>query len=143
MTPEAILFPVIFLVLLTFGIALWMGWLRFEAVRRGDLAPRYYELNRGGKPPDYLAKVANNYNNLLELPMLFYLLAVLLYVTRQVDWAQWFLAWLFVASRYVHSYIHTNSNHVPHRMRAFIAGSAILITMWLIFIARFTQSYFG
>jgi hypothetical protein len=44
---EAIIYPVFALVTLTFVIAIWMGKLRVEAIKRGDLNPRYYELNRG------------------------------------------------------------------------------------------------
>ena len=49
---DAIIYPVFALVTLTFVIAIWMGKLRVEAIKRGDLNPRYYELNRGGKLPD-------------------------------------------------------------------------------------------
>ena len=136
----AIFLPVFALVALTFGIGLWLGKLRFAAVRRGDLNPRYYELNRGGKLPDYLAKVSNNFDNLLALPLLFYVLAIMLFVTEKVEVSQIVLAWLFVASRYVHSYIHTTSNHVKHRMRAFLPGVALLIIMWCLFFVRVMQS---
>jgi hypothetical protein len=135
----AILLPVIALVTLTFGIALWMGKLRFLAVKRGDLSPRYYELNRGGKVPDYLARVSQNYDNLLELPILFYVVACLLYVTEKAELAQVIMAWLFVGSRCVHSYIHTTSNRVRHRMRAFLFGAFVLMAMWLLFVLRVLQ----
>jgi len=139
MDQEAILFPVIAQAMLTLGIAIWMGRLRFVAVKRGDLNPRYYELNRGGKVPDYLAKVSQNYDNLLELPILFYVVAGLLYATKQVESAQLVLAWLFVGSRSIHSYIHTTSNNVRYRMRAFLAGGVVLIGMWLLFGVRLVQ----
>jgi hypothetical protein len=140
MEHTVILYPVLALAALTFGIALWMGRLRFLAVRRGDLSPSYYELNRGGKVPDYLAKVSQNYDNLLELPILFYVLACLLYVTDKVEPAQLVMAWLFVGSRYVHSYIHTTTNRLRPRMRGFLFGALILIVMWLLFALRLLQS---
>jgi hypothetical protein len=131
-----ILYPLFALVLLTFVIAIRMGRLRFAAVKRGDLSAGYYRLNRGGEVPAYLAKVSQNYDNLLELPILFYVVAVLLYVTNRVEVAQLILAWLFVVSRYVHSYIHTTSNNVMHRMRAFLTGVLALIGMWCLFFFR-------
>ena len=79
-----IIYPVFALAFLTFAVASWMGRLRFAAVKRGDLSARYYRLNRGGEVPEYLAKVSQNYDNLLELPILFYVVSVLLYVTNQV-----------------------------------------------------------
>jgi hypothetical protein len=136
MEQATILPPVFALAVLTFGVALWMGRLRFLAVRRGDLSPRYYELNRGGKVPDYLAKVSQNYDNLLELPILFYVLTCLLYVSQQVELAQVVMAWLFVGSRYVHSYIHTTTNILKPRMRSFLFGAFVLMAMWLLFMFR-------
>lgn len=131
-----ILFPVFAQVALTFGIGVWLASLRFAAVKRGDLSPRYFAINRGGEVPEYLAKVNNNYNNLLELPVLFYLVTVLLYVTGGVEPAQIILAWVFVASRYVHSYIHTTYNNIRHRLRSFMLGVITLISMWCLFFVR-------
>ena len=131
-----IIYPLFALVVLTFFVALWMGRLRFAAVKRGDLNVRYYRLNRGDEVPEYLAKVSQNYDNLLELPILFYVVTVLLYVTDRVEFAQLILAWLFVASRYVHSYIHTTSNQLRHRMWAFMTGVFALIGMWFVYFVR-------
>lgn len=131
-----ILYPVFALAFLTFGIGLWLGKLRFVAVKKEDLNPRYYELNRGGKLPEYLAKVSNNYDNLLSLPILFYLISILMIITAKVEITQIILAWLFVASRYLHSYIHTTYNNVSHRMKTFMFGVIILIGMWVVFFIR-------
>ena len=133
---NTILLPVFAQILLTFGIGIWMARLRFRAVRQGNLNPRYYELNRGGKLPDYLARVSHNYDNLLALPVLFYVVCILLLVTHRAETAQIILAWVFVASRYLHSYIHTTYNRVAHRMRAFMVGVASLMAMWLLFFVR-------
>lgn len=136
MSLTLILYPVFTLVLLTFIIAVWMGLLRFAAVKRGDLSARYYRFNRGGEVPEYLAKVSQNCDNLLELPILFYVVTVLLYATNRVEVAQLILAWLFVVSRFAHSYIHTTSNNVMHRMRAFLAGVFALVGMWRLYFVR-------
>lgn len=140
MEQTAILLPVFALAFLTFGIGVWLGKLRFSAVKKGNLNPRYYELNRGEKIPDYLAKVSHNYDNLLALPILFYVISIMLFVTDKAEVAQLILAWMFVASRYVHSYIHTTYNNVRHRMRAFMFGVVTLISMWCIYFVRFIQS---
>lgn len=139
MNQDLILQPVFALAALTFGIGIWLGKLRFAAVKRGDLNPRYYELNRGGKLPDYLAKVSHNYDNLLALPILFYVASIMLFVTAKVEIAQIIMAWLFVASRYVHSYIHTTNNIVKYRMKAFMFGVITLIRMWCLFFVRIIQ----
>lgn len=136
MNQHLILFPVCALAALTFGIGIWLAWLRIAAVKRGDLSLRYFAINRGGEVPEYLAKVNNNYNNLLELPILFYVVTILLYVTHKVELAQVTLAWIFVATRYAHSYIHTTYNNIRHRLRMFMLGVVALITMWCLFFVR-------
>lgn len=136
MNQHLILFPVFALAALTFGIGIRLARLRFAAVKRGDLSPRYFAINRGGEVPEYLAKVNNNYTNLLELPILFYVVTILLYVTDRVEMAQIILAWVFVATRYAHSYIHTTYNNIRHRLRSFMLGVIVLISMWCLFFER-------
>jgi hypothetical protein len=46
------------------------------------------------------------------------------------------LAWAFVASRLVHSFIHVGANNVVHRLFAFGASFATLAAMWLWFALR-------
>ncbi|QWF71578.1 MAPEG family protein [Methylomonas paludis] len=136
MTQESILLPVFALGGFTFFISLWMAKLRFKAVKQGDLNRRYYELNRGYEPPDYLVKVSRNFENLLEIPVLFYVVALMIYITKQTDFIYLSLAWLYVGSRFIHSYIHTTYNNVRHRMIPFLLGGMILIVIWLrLFVA--------
>jgi hypothetical protein len=127
----AIFYPVFALVALTFFIALWMARLRFVAVKRGDISRNYYKLNRDGEMPEYLAKVSRNFQNLLEIPILFYLAALMIFVTQHTDGIFVGLAWLYVLSRYIHSCIHTTYNNVRHRMLPFIGGSLVLMAIWL------------
>jgi len=136
MNQNLILYPVFAQAALTFGVGIWLARLRFAAVRRGDLSPRYFAINRGGEVPEYLAKVSNNYNNLLELPVLFYVVTALLLITVNVEPAQVILAWIFTGSRLVHTYIHTTYNNVRHRLRAFLLGAVVLMVMWLLFFVR-------
>ncbi len=131
MSPETILFPVFALAGLTFFIAVWMAKLSFKAVKQGDLDRRYYQLNRGWEPPEYLAKVSRNFENLLEIPVLFYVAAVMIYMTKHVDLTSVILAWLYVGTRFAHSYIHTTYNNVIHRMISFLLGSFVLIGLWV------------
>jgi hypothetical protein len=117
--------------------------LRFRAVRRAEINPRYFLLNRGGKVPDYLLRVEQNYSNLLELPLLFYLLILMLYATRTVDELQLWLAWCHAGTRIVHTAIHTTGNRLRWRMLSFISGALLLLGGWLFFGVRLTQDYSG
>jgi hypothetical protein len=132
-----LLYPLFAMVALTFAVAFWMGGLRFAAVRRREVSMRYFRLN-AGEIPDRPAQAANNFRNLLEIPVLFYALAALLLATGSADSVQVTLAWIFVASRYLHSAIHLSYNHVPHRFLAFLAGVLVLLVMWVRFALQMT-----
>ncbi len=86
--------------------------------------------------PPKVTQVANAFHNQFETPVLFYALVVLALITRQADLLFVVMAWLFVAARLVHAYIHTTSNLVIRRFQAFLAGTVVLMLMWLIFAVR-------
>lgn len=139
MRQETILFPVFALAALTFFVALWMARLRFAAVKKGDLDARYYRLNRGAEPPDYLVKVSRNFDNLLQIPVLFYVGALVLYAAKRVDVAYVALAWLYVGTRFAHTYIHTTYNDVRHRMIPFLFGGVVLMAIWVRLFLQIVQ----
>ncbi|WP_319557868.1 MAPEG family protein [Thiomicrorhabdus sp.] len=133
MQQEWILFPLIALVIWTLLVGFRMLQLRVKAVRQDGLNPHYFLLNRGGKLPAYLTQIEQHYQNLFELPVLFYLLAITLFASKQVDALQLYLAWIFVTSRIVHSFIHLGSNRLIWRRNTFLFGGAILLIAWLDF----------
>ncbi|MBL3600339.1 MAG: MAPEG family protein [gamma proteobacterium endosymbiont of Lamellibrachia anaximandri] len=126
-----IIYPLMAVAALTFGVGILMIRLRFLAVRRGEINPRYFLLNRGSKVPDYLAQVEQNYHNLLELPLLFYAVSILLFLTSKVDVIYLALAWSYVGMRLLHTLIHTTVNRLRMRMWAFLLSSVLLIAIWL------------
>ena len=126
-----IIYPVFSLVILTFIMAFATGISRFISVRRKDINPKYYIFMSGYTPPDYVQKLSRIFANLLETPILFYLLAVLL-IALQIDSALMVkLAWLYVFFRLLHSAIHISYNHVLHRFTAFLLSMLTLLAMWI------------
>ena len=130
----AIIYPVFCLVILTFIMAFATGTSRLISVRRKQINPKYYVLLSGDTPPDYVQKIGRNFANLLEVPVLFYLLAVLV-ITLEINNALLLnLAWLYVALRLVHTIIHVSYNYVMHRFMVFGLSVLTLLTMWVQFI---------
>lgn len=135
MTLPAILAPLFVQVALTFGLLLWTGRARFGAVRAEEV--RIGEIALGQRSwPRRVQQVSNAYQNQLEVPVLFYVLAILAIATRTADLLFVVLSWALVATRLVHAWIHTTSNHVLRRFQAFLAGICILMLMWIVFAAR-------
>jgi hypothetical protein len=132
---QAVLLPLFVQVALTFFLLFWTGRARVAAVRRGDVHPRDIAL-RESNWPKHETQIANAYHNQLELPVLFYVLTILVIITRHADLLFVVLAWLFVVMRLVHVYIHLTSNRVGQRFAAFAAGVLVLLVMWVIFVVR-------
>jgi hypothetical protein len=130
----AIIYPVFCLVILTFIMAFATGTSRLISVRRKQINPKYYVLLSGDTPPDYVQKIGRNFVNLLEVPVLFYLLAVLVITLDINNTLLLNLAWLYVALRLVHTIIHVSYNYVMHRFMVFALSVLTLLIMWVQFI---------
>ncbi len=77
------------------------------------------------------SSASNNFKNLLEMPVLFYVVSLYLTVFGQVDGLHVLCAWLFVALRAVHSLIHCSYNRVLHRFIAYLLSS---IAVWVMVV---------
>lgn len=78
------------------------------------------------------SKAADNFRNLFELPVLFYLALVVAASTAQVGVLTLTLAWTFVALRVLHSFIHCTYNKVIHRFYVYFFGGVVLWGLWAV-----------
>ncbi|GLK74453.1 MAPEG family protein [Ancylobacter dichloromethanicus] len=128
----ATLLPVFVQVALTFVVLLRLGVVRLEAIRAGGLVREEVALDDRGWPPK-ARQASNCFRNQLELPVLFYVLAILALVTRQTSDFFHVLAWLFVFSRIAHALVHVTTNDLRWRFGAFAFGALVLLAMWVLF----------
>ena len=131
MHQSTIIYPLIGMVFLTFVVGVKMLASRIRAVKKEGMNPAFFALNRGAKQPDYLVKVSQHYENLFELPILFYVVSLLIFITNKTDPIYIVLAVSFVTVRYIHAVIHITYNNLIHRRNAFLMGSMVLLIMWL------------
>jgi hypothetical protein len=136
MSIKAVLLPLFVEVALTFVLLFWMGSMRVAAVRRGEVHPGDIALREPNWPRRVL-QIQYAFHNQLELPVLFYVLTILVWMTRFADLLFVILAWVFVVLRLMHAYVHVTDNNVPRRGTIFIAGAIVLTVMWVIFAVRF------
>ena len=134
--PPDLIRPVIALVALTAIVALMMGVYRNVAVIRGAVPARYFQSFTADPPAEWVERPARAYMNLLELPVLFYVVCLLMLATGRFDSVQVSLAWVFVVARCAHAFIHIAFNYVPLRFAAFLAGVVTLVVMWTRFAAQ-------
>ena len=74
---------------------------------------------------------ANNYANLFESPVLFYTAILLTLILMVQDSILVILAWTYVGSRVIHSFIHITYNRVMHRFMVFLFSSFVLFAIWV------------
>jgi len=134
--PADLIRPVVALVALTAIVALLMGVYRNVAVIRGVVPARYFRGFTADQPAEWVERPARAYMNLLELPVLFYVVCLLMLATGRFDSVQVSLAWIFVIARTVHAFVHIAFNYVPLRFAAFVAGVITLAVMWTRFAAQ-------
>lgn len=135
MSIRAVLLPLFVEVALTLGLLLWLALLRRDDLKSGAVKPSQVALRERHWPKRTL-QVGNAFSNQFEVPVLFYLLTLLEIITRQADLIFVVLAWVFVATRLGHAFIHTTSNSVMLRGSIYGAGVFVLIVMWAIFTSR-------
>jgi len=130
--PAAILWPVAAHLALIFALYGWLTLERKAAVRRGDAHMSDYRLYE--REPLRARLIANNLANQFELPLLFYVLAAILYHSGAVASIQVFLAWVFVAGRIAHAFVHILSPDVGLRGNVFTVNFLALAAMWGLFL---------
>jgi hypothetical protein len=140
MSNAAIFQPCAALALLTFVVMGVMYQRRIAEMRRERIAPQSFALS--GEAGRLLTdtRASDNYRNLFELPVLFYVLCIALALTSNVDQVYVAGAWLFIALRAVHSAIQVGKNAVMSRFRVFAAGSLVLLALWLRFTVELLRS---
>jgi len=127
----AILYPMVALAGLTFIVLLLIPAARFGAAARGQVTARDFRYGESANVPGEVSLPNRNLMNLLELPVLFYVVCLGFYVTATVDARALYLAWAYVALRALHSLIHLTYNKVFHRLIAYAASNVALIALWV------------
>ncbi|RYD16486.1 MAG: hypothetical protein EOP90_00415 [Lysobacteraceae bacterium] len=127
---RALAAPAFAMALLTFVVQLRMYVLRIAEMRRLRIHPQSVATSVQAAQRFVDTRAADNFRNLFELPVLFYLALGVAFAIRAEDGALLALAWLFVALRAIHSAIHCSYNKVTHRFTAYLAGSVALMLLW-------------
>jgi hypothetical protein len=131
MSQAAIFLPMGALAGLTFVVLLMVPYARFKAARQRLVTAEDFKYGESARVPGSTSIPNRNLMNLLELPVLFYVACLALYVTKTVDGLAVALAWLYFALRMAHSAIHLTYNKVFHRLGFFAASNVVLIALWI------------
>jgi len=129
---KPLLLPLLAQIALTFIVMLTMYQKRVAEMKSKRIHPqRTKTRSRTHGVLTDSESAANNYSNLLESPILFYVAILLTLVLMVQDSILVVLAWTYVAARYVHSFIHVTYNRVMHRFTAFVFSCFVLLAIWV------------
>jgi len=124
--------PALVMVLLTIAVSFRMYAMRVAQMKRDRIHPQAVATSTQSAARLTDCRAADNFKNLFEIPILFYLAIVVAATSGQVTTLTLGLAWLFVALRIVHSFIQCTYNKVMHRFYTYITGCFALWILWAV-----------
>lgn len=129
---KPMLLPLLAQVLLTFLVWLYLYISRLAEMKRKNIHPQALDSRSAAQELMVdSAKAANNFQNLLEMPVLFFLAVILSLTLLVQDQVLVILCWLYVGLRYIHSFIHCTYNRVMHRFQVYFLSCIVLLLIWL------------
>ncbi len=134
MNGESIFWPMLAQMALTFVIYSVMSVRRMGSIRDGKAKAADFRIPT--VEPEASATVARNLINQFELPVLFYMACMMLFVLGAAGSFAVFVAWLFTLSRMAHAYVHVTTNRLRLRRPLFMAGFVFTFVLWALTAAR-------
>ncbi|MBU2885930.1 MAPEG family protein [Gilvimarinus agarilyticus] len=129
------IYPMAAMVLLTFYVALRMFKARVNAVKSGQVSIEHFKTyaTPSHELPPMMIYTQRCYNNLLEMPILFYAACLTAMTIQLTGMLMLVLAWVYVACRILQAMLHLRGK-VRWRMRSFLASVVCLLAMWAVLV---------
>lgn len=132
----AIFWPMLALMLWTLLMLLQVPIHRFRAYFAGRVGRYDFQYGEADTVPTDVILPNRVFMNLLEVPVIFYFICILFYLTGQVSHTILMLAWLYFGLRIAHSLIYLTYNHVVHRFAVFATSNVVVLVLLLMFGAK-------
>ncbi|WP_251358577.1 MAPEG family protein [Kangiella sp. TOML190] len=131
-----VLYPLLAMVALTIVVACLMYFRRINYMKSHRIHPQKVANREQAKELLKDNRASDNYLNLFEMPVLFYVAGFVILFANQGTKLLIALLWAYVAFRVAHSLIHCTYNIVMHRFGAFMLSAITLLAIWLILIVQ-------
>lgn len=131
MDQKLILYPLLAMFLLVAIVAATMLRRRITFYKTNRVHPQKTATSAQMAATITDSRAPDNFRNLFELPVMFYVAVLVLFSAQLVCTTQLIFAWGFVVGRYAHSFIHCGSNVVMQRFYAFLFSNFFLLAMWI------------
>ena len=138
---QAVIFqPFCATMLLTLVVWVYMYGRRLPFIFSSGLDPKQMTpLELARLSPPQVSNPSDNLKNLFELPTVFYVVVLYIYVTNQVDAAYLWAAWGFFLFRALHSAVHCTFNFIPLRFALYVISAGAL---WFIVLRAALAAFF-
>lgn len=130
MDPIVIFQPAVLLALWTLLVSALIPVKRFRAAYARQVTAHDFKYGESDRVPKDVSVPNRVFMNLLEAPVLFYAVAIVLYVTHRVDAVFVALAWLYLGLRLAHSMVYLTYNNVFHRLSCYGLSNVTLVVLW-------------
>ena len=141
MPQTAIFGPMFLTIILTIVVWIYLYVRRISFISANQLKPG--ELSAPGRlaelTPPAVSNPSDNFKNLFEVPVIFYALALYLFVTNQVDTTYVVAGWIFAVFRVLHSAVHCTINIVILRFYLYLVST---LAVWFMAV-RAALHYLG
>jgi hypothetical protein len=120
----------------TFSVLLLIPIQRFRAGFAGTVSADDFKYGESDNVPGHVSIPNRAMMNLLELPVLYYVVCLMFFVTNRVDTTVLEVAWAYVGFRLAQTLVHISYNNVIHRLTMFATSNFVLLSLWGMFFLR-------
>ena len=139
MTTDPIWLPCAAMVLVTALVWVKLYADRLSEMRSKRINPQSLSTARAAAGKLENTQAADNFRNLFEVPVLFYVLCIAIAVNGSSTPGFVAAAWAYASLRALHSLIHVTYNRVMHRFLVYAASTLLLFGMWAAFVLGIMQ----
>lgn len=122
------------MVVLTISVGVVALAVRFKSVASGELKLKYFRTMSGQEVTEIVQTTTRCFNNMFEVPTLFYVVITLFVALNLGSFLTVVLAWVFVGFRLIQAIIHLTYNNVFHRMLSYLGGIATVLILWVVLL---------
>lgn len=126
----SLMIPMAFYVFYIYLLALFNFFTRKSSAEKKQVRLSFFK-TYSGEAPEKVLVVGRHFDNQFQAPILFLISGLATYQVHAVNDFAVGLAWAFVISRLIHSFIHLTTNNVIYRAAAYGIGITFIMGMWV------------
>ena len=128
MNPILLAWPIVTQIFITMLLYLWLAVVKTREIKAGNVDRKRTALHADAWPESVI-KINNNIRSQFEIPIVFYVTLIVVWLQGSPSLTVVILAWAFVATRLAHTTVHITSNTVKYRFRFFLLSMCVMFAL--------------